>query len=586
MRPGRPRGVLQLLGGAGALVLVSGVVGCQSPHATSHHPHHRHPGSTQGSKVTAVEPDSLAAPARTNTRLSDAEVDRLTLSRAAFGEGLIRMLREDTSGMLDYWTRAYQADPENESLALEVARRRLARKEFPAALTVLERAATRPSSAPEVHSLLGLTRLQLGQGPQALEAYRTALAKQPDNPGAYAAFAHLLLDQNQTAEALTTLDQGMAKHPEESGLLVQFAETLQLLRTKEPSRVAATQARLEAWLDLAAAKPSDDPALLLRLAELNKGAGRPQEAERFFKASKARAPRNPFASARLAEMYLKEGKLAEATEQLESLQRDEPTNPVPWYYLGLLAMERKDFPRAEELFSRSLSLNADQEPALLDLAAAQLYQNRTDEMIATLARVREKFPPSFRGELLGAMAQGRKKNHAAAREHFLSAERVASTNNPALIDAQFHFQVGLTCSDIPERFAEAEERLQKALQLKPDLDEAQNALGYLWTEKGVKFPEAQRLIEAALKAEPDNPAYLDSLGWVLFKQGKAAAAVAPLARAVDLMSKQPDATLMDHLADVYAALGRWAEARETWEKALKLGPNPALQHKLDDARGK
>ena len=385
---------------------------------------------------------------------------------------------------------------------------------------------------------------------------------------------------------VTTLDQGMAKNPDDPGLIMQFAETLQLIRTKDPGRVSTTQARMTAWLDQAGAKQSTDPSVLLRLAELNKSLGRAPEAERFFKASKARAPRNPLASARLAEMYLKEGKLTEATEQLESLQRDEPTNPVPWYYLGLLAMERREYPRAEELFSRSLSMNPDQEAALLDLAAAQMSQGHADDVLATLAKAREKFPPSFRGEFLSALAQTRKKNHAAARELFLSAERVAATNNPALVDARFHFQVGLACSEIPERRPEAEERLQKALKLMPDLDEAQNALGYLWTEQGVNLPEAQKLIAAAVKSEPDNPAYLDSLGWVLFKRGDAAGAVKPLVRAVELMSKEPDATLLDHLADVYAALGRWPDARDTWERALKLEPNPGIQHKLDAARGK
>ena len=553
-----------------------GLVGCQSPQ-----PGKAAPPSAQG---RADGSRKARASAGVDTRLDDAALNRRVEAHAAYGAGIVQQLQEDPSGQLEYWTRAYEADPENESLGVEVARRRLARKEFPAALALLKSAAARPDAAPEVHSLLGLTHLQMGHGPEALEAYRKALAKQPGNPGAYVAFARLLLEQGRVDEAQSTLDQGMALHPDDPMLLVQFAETLHLIRTKEPKRVAATRARFLDWLDQAGAKDPKDPAVLLRLAELNKTAGRGDVAERLFKASKTRAPRNPFASARLAEMYLKEGKLAEATEQLESLQRDEPTNPAPWYYLGLLAMERRDFPRAEELFSRSLALDANQEPAWVDLAAAQLSQDRPADVLATLAKAKEKVTPTFRGEFLAALAHIRKKDHVAARESLLAAERIATTNNPALLEAGFQFQMGLTCSEIPGRQAEAEERLQKALKLKPDLDEAQNALGYLWAEQGVRLPEAQRLIEAALKAEPDNPAYLDSLGWVLFKRGQPAEALKPLTRAVERMQKTPDATLLDHLADVQAALGKWAEARTTWEAALALGPNPAIQRKLEDAR--
>lgn len=574
--PARSPGVPLLLGALLSLALA----GCHSPTSRST-PKSRVPTASSSAALPPTSPST-----RPDTRLGDATVDRLAESHAAFAEGLVRQMRDDSAGMLEYWTRAYAADPDNEALALEVARRRITRKEFQAALAVLERAAARPAQTPEIFSLLGLTRMQLGQGPEALEAYRTALKMQPDNPGAYAAFARLLLDQGHLPEALSMLDEGMSRNPTDPGLILQFAETLRLLGTKDPQQVEPTRVRLLSWLDRAAALDPSDANVLLRLAELNKGVGRNAEAEQLFKASKTRAPRNPFASARLAEMYLRDGKLAEAREQLESLQRDEPTNPVPWYYLGVLAMDRRDYARAEELFSRSLALDSNQEPALLDLAAAQFSQDRTDESLATLSRVREKFAPSFRAEYLTALAHGRKKEHVAARNSFLAAERVAATNNPALIDARLHFQIGLTCSELPGHRPEAEERLQKALSLDPAFDEAQNALGYLWAEQGVKLEEAQRLIEAAVKAEPDNPAYLDSLGWVLYKRGDAAGALKPIERAVELMRRTPDATLLDHLADIYAALKRWPEARATWEQALKLEPNPAIQRKLADAATK
>ena len=43
---------------------------------------------------------------------------------------------------------------------------------------------------------------------------------------------------------------------------------------------------------------------------------------------------------------------------------------------------------------------------------------------------------------------------------------------------------------------------------------------------------------------------------------------------------EPDATLLDHLGDIYAALGRLAEAREAWRKSLEVEANPEVEKKL------
>ncbi len=540
-----------------------------------------------GSRTRALDATNLALHPRVSTQLDEATVDRLSQSHAAYAEGIVRQLKEDSAGMLEYWTRAYEADPENETLALEVSRRRITRKEYAAAEKILTQAAGRADASFEVNTLLGLTLLQLDRRPEALASYRAALAKQADNPSAYAGFSRLLVDQGQIEEGLSTLDQALAKDPKEPGIIVQIAETLQLIRTKNPALAESTRGKLIECLDRAAALDPQDAAVLLRLAELNQTMGRSAEAEKYFKATKARAPRNSFAAARLAEMYLRDGKLVEATEQLEALSRDEPTNPVPIYYLGVMAMERRDAKRAQELFERTLALDPTHQAALLGCAEAQLLQKEWDEALTTLEKARTKFGPDFRTELLGGRALSLKKDHAGARERFLVAERIATTNDPTRLDFAFYFQLGLACSELPNFRMEAEQHLQKALTLAPKgaQDEVQNALGYLWADQGIRLPEARTLIEAAVAAAPENPAYLDSLGWVLFKLSELEAAVKPLERAVELMKKEPDPTLLDHLADVLAALGRWAPAREYWEQALKLAPNDVIRRKLEGARG-
>ena len=46
-------------------------------------------------------------------------------------------------------------------------------------------------------------------------------------------------------------------------------------------------------------------------------------------------------------------------------------------------------------------------------------------------------------------------------------------------------------------------------------------------------------------------------------------------------SEEEDATLFDHLGDIYAVLGRQDKAREAWKKSLSLEPNEQVRKKLE-----
>src|SRR5258708_26049702 len=107
----------------------------------------------------------------------------------------------------------------------------------------------------------------------------------------------------------------------------------------------------------------------------------------------------------------------------------------------------------------------------------------------------------------------------------------------------------------------------------------------MWADRGVKLQKAQELIEKAVRLGPKNAAYLDSLGWVLFKLNQPKEALPKLLKAIEL-SEEPDATLYDHLGDIYAALKEEDKAREAWRKSLSVEPNEAIQKKLAPATAK
>jgi predicted negative regulator of RcsB-dependent stress response len=47
------------------------------------------------------------------------------------------------------------------------------------------------------------------------------------------------------------------------------------------------------------------------------------------------------------------------------------------------------------------------------------------------------------------------------------------------------------------------------------------------------------------------------------------------------LSEQPDATVYDHIGDIYAALKELDKAREAWRKSLSVEKNEEISKKLE-----
>ena len=88
------------------------------------------------------------------------------------------------------------------------------------------------------------------------------------------------------------------------------------------------------------------------------------------------------------------------------------------------------------------------------------------------------------------------------------------------------------------------------------------------------------MIERAVKEEPKNAAFLDSLAWVLYKQKKYAPALDYMRKAIEY-SEEQDATLYDHLGDIYLALQKIDLARDAYTKALAVKPDDKIKEKLE-----
>jgi tetratricopeptide (TPR) repeat protein len=143
-------------------------------------------------------------------------------------------------------------------------------------------------------------------------------------------------------------------------------------------------------------------------------------------------------------------------------------------------------------------------------------------------------------------------------------------------------------------YAKGEAELERLLERFPDDPGCNNDLGYLYAEQGKNLEKAESMIRKALLEKADEKAYLDSLGWVLFKRGKVQEALEPLEKAAEKMRDEvaqegslPDATILEHLGDVYFQLHDLRKAGEAWREAAKFAEQAVpAERRLPEIRKK
>jgi tetratricopeptide (TPR) repeat protein len=513
----------------------------------------------------------------------DRSVERRAEAHAHYSTGVIREMNGDQQAATDEYYQAAELDPGDEELVLEVTRHLLQAKQPERALEIVKRAAARPDASGEIYARLGMIYAQLGKPDQAAAANRDAIKKSPDSLTGYQNLFLGYMRKKQPQEALSVLDEAARRPKAGAEFLVTLAELYASVGAQVSAQKDSTKAKALAALNRAMKLGPTTPLLRLKLADGFSLLGESAKAAELYLEVLKHPPEVPLVEERvranLADIYLRGSDHKRATEQLQAIVRDDPTNPLAYYYLGRLALEDKKPAEAADCFSKAVLLSPDWDSGYYFLALAQIDLDKPSEALATLDKARQKFAPSFALEFYTGLAYGQQKAYAEALPHLVAAEIIAKRTDPGQLNEGFYFQLGATCErkgDLPQ----AEEYFKMSLKLAPDYAETLNYLGYMWAEHGTNLVQAREMIEKAVKAEPKNAAFLDSLAWVLFKLDQPKEALPYALQAAELTEK-PDATLYDHLGDIYAALKQPEQAREAWRKSVSVEPNEEVRKKLE-----
>jgi len=338
---------------------------------------------------------------------------------------------------------------------------------------------------------------------------------------------------------------------------------------------------------------------------------------------------NPKASPDLrvayARVLVENRRFPDATAQLQALTTARPELAEPWLLLGSLQMQAKQDAAAEASLKRFIELSGSQSKdageggdrrrsvsqayfALSqlaerrkDYAAAERWLSRvtgTEEIVAAQTRraallAQQGKLPQAR-ELIRSLpertADDKKQKFLAevqllrdAKQYQAAYDMLAQASAASPDDADLVYDQAMVAERL-NRLDDMERLLRRLIELKPDNQNAYNALGYSLADRKIRLDEARTLIQKAVQLAPDDPFIADSLGWVEFRLGNTNEAIRILEAAY---KTRPDPEIGAHFGEVLWSTGQKDRAVTIWkESLLSDSENETLQETLKRLRVK
>ncbi|MGP8200845.1 MAG: tetratricopeptide repeat protein [Limisphaerales bacterium] len=242
-------------------------------------------------------------------------------------------------------------------------------------------------------------------------------------------------------------------------------------------------------------------------------------------------------------------------------------NGVAHYNLGIALDRQGRLDEAIEHYQKALQIIPDSPTTEYCLGNDLRQKGRVDEAIEHYQKALQ-LRPELAAEThynLG-IALGQKGRVDEAIVQY----REALQSDPDFADA--HINLGITLLQTGQ-LDEAISHLQRTLQINPGNAKAQNNLGNAFLQKG-NAAEAIAHFQQAMQLEPDDPWVKNNLAWLLATSAEASLRdgdkAVQLAREANELAGGENPIILHTLAAALAESGRFSEAVETAQRALRL----------------
>jgi tetratricopeptide (TPR) repeat protein len=294
--------------------------------------------------------------------------------------------------------------------------------------------------------------------------------------------------------------------------------------------------------------------------------GRVDEAIAHFEKALEIDPATASTQFNLGDAFREKGQMDEAITHYRKALQIKPDYAEAHNGLGNALLQKGSLDEAITHYRKALQIKPDIAEAHYNLGNALLQKGSVDEAIFHYRKAFQ-IKPDFAeacNNLGTALRQERRVDEAIT--HFQQALQI----KPGFAEA--HYNLGNALLQVG-RVDEAITHFQRALQIKPDNANAQNNLGNALWKKG-SMSEAIAHFQIALQLNPADPSVQNNLAWLLAACPKASLRdgnkAVELARQANKLTGGENPLILHTLAAAFAEAGRFSEAMETAQRALRL----------------
>jgi len=424
-----------------------------------------------------------------------------------------------------------------------------------------------------------------GKPEEALVSLGQYLTTSPSDVEARRLQAQLLVSVGRQQEAVAAIEAAIRSEDSAELRLIQAQLLLQ------NSNFAGAKRALKQMRKLA---PDDDTPVLME-SQIALQQKKPDVAENNLRAFLTKHPDALRISNALGRILVQQGRTDEAIDIYRDMVNRTGGEPEIVKALGLLYLQQHKYAEAEAAFAR---IEGSSDEATFYHAISLDGLNRADDARKLYEGFKETSPLYTEAQVRLAALDAHDKRYEQAASRLLEVlrieprkldayemlagirvqqkkyEQLLKESEPAMALSEppvgLLFDRAVAFNALKQHDRE-EHSLRLLLRIEPNHPEALNFLGYSLADRNQHLDEAEKLVRRALELKPKDAYFMDSLAWVYFRQGKFAAALDIQKKAVAAVSN--DATMLEHLGDIYWRLQQPDEARTSWQKALQLKPD-------------
>jgi tetratricopeptide (TPR) repeat protein len=452
-----------------------------------------------------------------------------------------------------------------------------------------------------------------GNNLEAADIFAGLSKSEPQDPSYPLMAAEYYERAKKYSDALTYLDIALARNNSDEDILMHKAQLYLSMNDVDKAAEVVHQ--------LIAKDPSNGKYYKL-LGELYDNNKMPEKAAEAYKLAEKKLPNDAAVQLGLAEHYLKTGdsvsykadvkkaitnlnletedqlKLLSAFGQsiindsvaareelplVRTLLQQHPNDPMVLAFYGEIMENNNQRDSAAAAYKKSIEIKPGNFSVWGKLLGMYLDRPYADSLIRYSAKAMRNFPNQAVVHYYNGIGHLNKQNYPVAIKAFNRAIDLQPESDKSALALMYSTLGEAYHSN--KQYDLSDGAYEKSLQLEPNNETVLNNYSYYLSERGAKLDEAEKMSKKSLELRPGEATFMDTYGWILYKKGDYEKARTYVQKAIDAAGAHADATLYNHLGDIYYKLGNKEKALENWKLAKsKGGDDSQLDKKITEGK--